>query len=318
MGSSYKWRCARSGRWPRGRWKSAIGEEDLGWARRHMAPGGSPAERWLDSPDLILYFKPEESHPHAVVGLDEQYTFREVYQRALTEDNPTLAPHVQFKTLEHGNNAAALGFLQEYGPLFRVTGSQGERVDVDLNDFWRKHLRFFAVVELFESAQDPERLRAAWSWIDAMIDVINEAEPKPLGYIPQPDGGFAVIDIPELLRNASPRDLRGTAHDLILSELALQSDARLRTNWESTYEDDAPFSFRPTRVVTSLWAVMWEMFGLDTWRGWGWNSCRICSRYFYPRQANSECCTPQHQALWSKREWARKNRSGSVSAKAPG
>jgi hypothetical protein len=87
----------------------------------------------------------------------------------------------------------------------------------------------------------------------------------------------------------------------------LQTFEGIRSGWKEIDEEEG-MGFRPTRIVTSLWAAMWEMFGLETWRGYSWRSCKICSKYFYPLQVNSECCSPEHQALWSKRQYAKKRR----------
>ena len=69
--------------------------------------------------------------------------------------------------------------------------------------------------------------------------------------------------------------------------------------------------FEPSRAFTSLWAAIWELFGLDT-RRYGWRVCRICGRLFYPKDRRSVCCNTQHQSLWSKRDWARRNRLAEV------
>jgi hypothetical protein len=226
-----------------------------------------------------------------------------------------------FRKLSPGIDAVALDFIREFGPLFLDDMTREPVVWIDLNDFWKRHARFVAIVRLYESINDCEQLRNTLISIAENIQSLDEAGPARIGMIPDtgkdtPFIRYVSLNRPEDFRRVDEEGdltwnhqcLQLHARELICAELILQTHDGIRSGWEENREEEG-VGFRPTRIITSLWAGLWEMFGLDTWRGYSWKACRICSRYFYPMQANSECCTPQHQALWSKREYARKRRA---------
>jgi hypothetical protein len=249
-----------------------------------------------------------------------KYDMRAVRETAILKRDPLLAPHVFFRSLAPGNDALALVFLKEFGPLFR-NDMEGEPVVwIDLNDFWRRHARFCAINRLYEALQDHDKLLEAVVDLASNVNTLNAVGPADIGWIPDTQAGKPYLRLVNVQppEHYTARDeagaplfgyeeLRDFAKQVIQTELILQTHRDLGSSWVPI-EEDGEIGFRPARVVLSLWAGLWEMFGLDTWSGSYWRVCRICGRYFYPLQYNSECCTPKHQALWSKQVYARKRR----------
>jgi hypothetical protein len=283
-----------------------------------LVPSIGPAlpEKWSER----VLFKAGEIHPRVLVQLDARYEFRQILEKAQLERDPELAPHVRFRKLSPGNDAVALGFIRECGPLFQDDMGRKPLVWINLNDFWSKHARFVAIARLYESIGDFGSLRDAFVNIVENIKSLDAAGPAELGKIPHTHKGLPYIryvvlcesrDYRMVDEDGDPlfdhRTLQKRARQLICAELILQTFEGIRSGWEDV-DEEGGMKFRPTRIVTSLWAAMWEMFGLDTWGGYGWRSCKICGKYFYPVQLNSECCNSAHQALWSKRQYAKKSR----------
>lgn len=327
------------GTWP----QASLSESDILWARRNLVRDKDGVSNLQNNPqfrnstdvnfrDYVpslpkkwegrVVFEQGRSHPRVLLQMGRRYDFRERFEQAYAERDPAIAPHVMFQSLSPGNDAVALEFIKECGPLFLDDFDNQANVWVDLNDFWSKHARFRAIVRLYEELEGCETLRVALLSLLGNIESLNAAGPKPIGYIPDPQKTKPfekLVDFSEFkpdeysLRGRNNvlawnhQRLRDHARTIILAELTLQTNDGLRSGWEYLPEEEG-VGFRPIRIITSLWAAIWEMFGLETWRGYSWRSCRICSKYFYPMQANSDCCTPQHQALWSKREYARKRR----------
>jgi len=326
------------GTWP----EASLSQTDLSWARRNLIKGEDGLcnlqrdpkfqyesnkhfeeyvpilpEKWKDR----VVFREGEPHPRVRLRMGRLYDIRERFQRAYDEREPDIAPHVMFRTLAPGNDALALGFMKEFGPLYLNDFDLHTNVLVDLNDFWNKHARFIAVVRLYELFDDCEALRSALADLLGNIELINAAGPAPVGCIPDPQKGQPFPEvIPLSVYEPNEYNLRGRNGDLawnhqrlrdharkiIWAELTLQTNEGLRSGWAIDKKEEAA-KFRPVRVITSLWAAIWEMVGLESWRGHGWRACRDCGEYFYPNQVNSECC-PKHQALWSKRQYAKKRR----------
>lgn len=329
-----------------GTWfKAQLTGKDLIWARTNLVKGSDgrcilerqPRKQMpvdLPYPDFVTsvragrFLGPNDvhydgrPHPQVQVRIGEQYDFREAFHRAQAERDPELAPHIGFLKLAPGNDAVALGFIRECGPLFRKTWDAGEIVQVDLNDFWLKHSRFVAIARIFEAFSDPQSLYSVMADVSKNQDQLDQAGPASIGSIPDNDDQgkytrLGYLDPHEFYLRKNPDGssflelelVRSQARKILFSELTLQTHEGIRSGWALAQEvDDGQIAFRPTRVVTSLWAAMWEMLGLETSRGWGWKSCRICARYFYPLQHNSDCCNPEHQALWSKRRYAKRRR----------
>jgi hypothetical protein len=320
-------------------WRASLTEKDLLWARRNLVKGADgkcaferrPEFRRGACPRFVgptlledwtkrVNFETGAVHPQVLVQMGARYDFRQKFEDAQSERNPEIAPHVMFRRLSPGNDAVALGFIRECGPLFLDDMTLEPIVWIDLDDFWRRHARFVAIAGLYETLGDCESLRNALVDIAENQQILDPAGPAGLGMIPhthknQPHTRLVNLWGPQDLRmldqDGDPmlncRGLRDYAREIICAELMLQTFEGIRSGWKEIDEEEGT-GFRPTRIVTSLWAAMWEMFGLETWRGYSWRSCKICSKYFYPLQANSECCNPEHQALWSKRQYAKKRR----------
>jgi hypothetical protein len=322
-----------------------LSEENLVWARNNLvkgADGKCAFERRLDfrrdvrtctAPPLLpqnfparVDFKSDDAHPWVLVQLGARYDLHQKFEKAQSERDPELAPHVIFRKLLPGDDASALKFIQEFGPLFLNDMSRNPIVWIDLNDFWRRHARFVAIVRLYEALNDCESLRKALVDIVENRQNLDSAGPAEIGLIPdtgkdtpfvrfvylQASQDFGRVDEDGDL-TWNHQALRHHAREIIRAELILQTFDGIRSGWERIDEEDG-LGFCPTLIVTSLWAALWEMFGLDTARGYGWNSCKFCRKYFYPYQGNSECCSPEHQALWSKRVWATKSRAAKKSS----
>jgi hypothetical protein len=320
-------------------WRASLSNENLAWTRKNLVKGADgkcaferrPEFRRGACPRFVgptlledwtkrVNFETGAVHPQVLVQMGERYDFREVFEEAQRERDPEIAPHVMFLKLAPENDATALGFIQKCGPLFLDDMTRKPIVWIDLDDFWRRHARFVAIAGLYEALDDCENLRNAVVDIADKRKILDAAGPAGVGMIPHTHKGLPFIRIVDILQpqdyqrpdqHGDPtwnhRLLRDHAREIICAELMLQTFEGIRSGWESLDVEEG-MGFRPTRIVTSLWAAMWEMFGLDTWRGYGLRSCRICGKYFYSLQVNSECCNPEHQALWSKRQYAKKRR----------
>jgi hypothetical protein len=323
-----------------GSWLRAnITDNDIRWAKLNLVPGktqtckfecskgfkrtdsipssgGSLPPSW----ESRVHFRSGEQHPWVLVELGERYNLRDLRLAALEKRDPQLAPHVFFRKLAPGNDAMALAFLKEFGPLFCDNMERNPVMWIDLNDFWRRHARYAAILRLYESYDDYDLLREVIVDLAANAPTLDQAGDAAIGMIPHTHKGHPFVRTVDLQASdaykATDEDgdpfyphqyLKGLAGDLIESELILHTYKDLGSSWFAV-EDDDEIKFRPERVILSLWAGMWEMFGLDTWSGSSWKVCRICGKYFYPLQRNSDCCKPEHQALWSKRIWARNRR----------
>jgi hypothetical protein len=255
--------------------------------------------------------------PNFLFELGTSYAFHEAWSTAVTRSDPTLAPHVQFRMLKHRDDAEALLFLKNWGPLFGPSLDRQHSVAVDLRDFWNRHLWFVSIAQLYEALEEPLALQRATGWMQERSDAIRLAveacsastsAKRFAVYLDasRPVGPILTTNFDLLLSHAV---------DLIASQFS-HPDAGPTASWEIASQTPQ-LSFRPIRLCSSLWTAMWEMFGLDTERGFAWRSCRICTKYFYPSQANSVCCSSEHQSLWSKRQWARRSRSpGSIESKS--
>jgi hypothetical protein len=315
-------------------WRADISKEDVRWVRQHLGHfsdgakafgvfpelghlGGAPiASAW---PSRVHFFDGERA-PQIQIPLGEKYDYREEYRRARREGDAHLSPHGMFRDLEDGYHEHAMQFMQRFGPLtWRVTtGRPGEEGWVDLSDFWDKHARFVGVSKLWESRFDEEALKGAWRWVYRRLNRIDRVGPARFGAMPnwnfdkyygfpgrfpwETDGGIEEgLQYPSLLM---------TTHDIVHYELNLHTQ-ECRQIWVmQSVSDGEDVRFEPIRSYGSLWGAIWDLFGQDiSTMTHEWRVCLECAKRFYPKDHRSVCCTSRHQALWSKRKWAREHRT---------
>jgi hypothetical protein len=319
-------------------WRADINKEDVRWVRQNLGRGLEGIQRfevtskeiWL-SPGPIgrtwasrVHFIEGEAAPRVQIPLGDKYDYRKEYLRARRERDPYLSPHGMFRQLENSFHEHAMKFMQQFGPLtWRVTtGRPGEEGWVNLSDFWDKHARFVGVAQLWESRFDLEALKNAWRWIHGRLDRINRVAPAQFGGMPDWNfqkyyrfpgvfpwdrGGIEEgLEVPHW-------SLLMTTHEIVHYELNLHT-RDCRQIWEmQSVEGSRDVTFKPIRSYESLWGVIWDLFGQDiSTLKHGWRVCLECGRRFYPKDHRSVCCTTTHQALWSKRKWAREHRTSRV------
>src|SRR5271170_1207064 len=119
-------------------WKADLNEKDILWVRRNLVPDqdglcklerasgfvrstSAPSRAWIIPEDWAerVHFREGEKHPWALVQMGGSYQLGNVSEQAKLERDPELAPHINFRKLTHGNTAVSMGFLKEFGPLFR-------------------------------------------------------------------------------------------------------------------------------------------------------------------------------------------------------
>ena len=276
--------------------------------------------------------------PSIRMARGEPYGVDEIIQGAREEKKPLTTPHVRFASLEPGNTKAALTFLRDFGPLEWTQGTLDVYDWVNLDHFWARQARFYAVTRLWHALRESDAaIDAAWEWIEENDPKTRlEGEP-PLGQgkpIKTPQGMDAfTISVPmpwkandlvltllpfvslaadrphEMMGRISPGMSeallrRRLAIALVQYELTQQTEA-VQTIW-TVQEDGTQVHFLPSRHVTSLWGVVWELFAAETVSGLCWRFCRECGKPFYPSRIDSECCSSVEQAAWSKRQYHRK------------
>jgi hypothetical protein len=217
--------------------------------------------------------------------------------------------------------------MQRFGPLiWKVrTGRRGEEGWVNLSDFWSRHMRFVGVVQLWESRHDAEALRESWRWIHERLDKINSVGPAEFGAVP--DWNFEKYHefpgvlpwqrggIEERLQLPYPSLLQ-TAQEVVHCELNLHTQECRQIWMMRPLDSSRDVTFEPIRSYGSLWGAIWDLFGQDICTlTHGWCVCLECGRRFYPKDHRSVCCTSKHQALWSKRKWAREHRKARMLSK---
>lgn len=251
-------------------------------------------------------------------SLATSYDVWMAHERALRKHNPQFAPHGFFRNLAPGSAQHAMEFLEKFGPLrlsFEQRRSHSARIEVDLEEFWRLHLRFCLVAQLYENRHDRARLVQAWTDVYNRGEEASKSEKFSLGTLPpvpdDPSGRPYKVPFPWKRNKTSFKDwvessdlakLKEEALSLVHAELNLHAYDRglgWERGWEPTFE-----KFRPVIFVDSLWSMIWELFGLDTAQ-LSWRRCPHCQRIFYPRRRDQFYCKPRQQALASKREYAR-------------
>jgi hypothetical protein len=323
-------------------WRANIVKDDLRWVRQNLGRclDGSgafetipPSLHLTDGPlgrswDKRVAFVEGENAPRISVPIGGKYDYRKECERARRESDPYLSPHGFFRKLESGFHHHALHFMQQFGPLtWKPNTLAGRAAEwISLSDFWDKHARFVAVSQLWEARFDDRSLEKAWQWIHERRNQIDRAGPAQFGsvplwkvdtYSPLPEGlpwereeGF----------DARMEDLIdfGTMQkfslEVVQNELNMHT-ADCRQIWlMKTIGNSTPdVTLQPTRGFASLWGAIWDLFGQDaSTLKHSWRVCLECGELFYPKDHRSLCCKTEHQALWSKRKWARENRRPGV------
>jgi hypothetical protein len=318
-------------------WKAEIGRQEVTWVQQNLGRNlagqqhfrtVAPSVRLSDAgiypgcpwTDRVVYVEGEMA-PRVLIRLGKKYSFRAAYANARKEHDPHLSPHGLFRSLEPGFHKHAFQFMNEFGPLFINAPNHlpGEPLWISLSDFWNRHARYVAVAKLWEDRFDRGKLIADWTAMGKQHEKLNAGGAAPLGYIPDSTLGFVRLcpRLPweregyelELLQSHSFS--RQLVYELIHAELILNTQDCVQTWTRKTVPHEEFIwdeMFEPTRAYTSLWSAIWELFGLDT-RQYGWRICQICSRFFYPGDRRSVCCSTEHQSLWSKRMWAQQHRA---------
>jgi hypothetical protein len=317
-------------------WRAEISKDDLRWIQRNLGHGLEGQTRFKTIPKGVgiamglyrgipwserIVFVEGEDAPRALVPLGQKYDYRQAYFESRKAGDPYLSPHGLFRRLEPGYHRHAFEFMQKFGALFihSTTRFRGESLLVSLSDFWNRHARFVAVAKLWEDRFDPGKLVTDWADMGERHEQLDRSAAAPLGYIPDTTYKYLRLcpklpwelqpDEQEMLH--SPNVLRQLVYELVHCELILNTQDCVHTWSRKTVPHDEfvwDDVFEPTRAFTSLWSVIWELFGLDT-RQYAWRVCQICGRLFYPKDRRSVCCTTEHQSLWSKRQWAQQHRT---------
>jgi hypothetical protein len=269
------------------------------------------------------------------------------YARARKFGNPLLAPHGGLRSLKYGEPGDLWKFLREFGPLewhwagpwggpgwreyaqqHRAGEPQGE---VEAADFWHKQLHFVLVAQLWEAWDDPARLHdvfvnlalererlapETWArWIPflrivAHLDQLPEYR-AAMWERPDPSAAEKGLNFEQFvagMRSQTPGWLRHWAGMLIQAELDSQSQGR-RAIWVWQGKPATRVWFKQTLEINTLWAGIWELLALDFAKPLAWRVCPHCGTLFYPPRKDRFYCTPEQQALASKRNWARTTRA---------
>lgn len=314
-------------------WRADVTKEDLRWVHKHLGRNLDGAKHFEIIPQNVgvadaplrqdfpsrVHFREGEGAPRIQIALAEKYDYRNEYRRARRERDPYLSPHGMFRQLENGLHEHAIQFMQQFGPLtWKLTsGRPGEEGWVSLDDFWNKHARFVGVAQLWESRFDEDDLRRSWRWVYERLDRINKVGPARFGAWPNWNSdryfefpGRFPWDMPggiEMGLQQPHSLLLMTTYETVHYELNLNTqECRQIWTMQAVGED---IRFEPIRSYPSLWTAIWGLFGEDICNlKQGWRVCLECGRRFYPKDHRSVCCTSKHQALWSKRKWAREHR----------
>jgi len=317
-------------------WRLEIETGDLRWIQENLGHGLDCQKRFRAIPSPValnravyrdcpwsdrIALVEGESAPRVLVSLGGAYSYHEAYATARKKRDPHLGPHGLFRRLQSDYHKHAFQFMRQFGPLSidSPTRFRGDSWWLNLTDFWDRHARFVAVAKLWEDRFDPRKLHEHWAALQEQHEKLDRAGAAPLGYIPDPIHKFIPFcQMPwqaNYGNNLSPKADAGLRRELVYklvqSELILHTQDCVLT-WtireRSSSKLDEASGFEPTRCFTSLWGVIWHLFGLDT-RLYGWKLCQLCGTLFYPKDKRSVCCRTEHQSLWSKRVWAREHRT---------
>jgi hypothetical protein len=320
--------------WPR----LDISNEQLRWWRAPRLPTKpDTGDRTIlrgEPPSGFAWVRTESGYAPCILYEPEShlYEVEKTYRDAVSKRNPYLAPHGNFAGIQNGNNYHAVEFLRDFGALDKPPEEAGignclirdagkvwdsRKLWVNLDDFWRRHRRYQAVVSLREAFGDRERLKAAWREIYAHLDDLNRIDPPMLKW--ELDHRFIAArwiqqgkDIPDhpepfdrWLEGAEANDLKLLALEITTREL--KNFAGSQVAWRYRVDGGRP-AFRLITKQTSLWAAMWQFFARGTEAGVKWRICPHCGKLFSPSRKDRLYCTARIQELYSKRIWWEQNR----------
>lgn len=307
----------------------------------NFLPGGT---HWAKA--VVL---PDEPEPAGAVRIAKGnlYSVPGANAQARKAGDPVLAPHGALRAMRYCERTDLLRFLREFGPLewrwdaqwrgpnWREYAQQhrGEEptASVDAADFWRKQLLFRLIAQLWEAWPEPSRLQDAfinlalerqrlgqetWARLIPILRILAHLDKLPnyraaLWERPDVKAAAKGLDFEEFvsgMRNQSPGWLRNWASMIIQSELDFQSRNR-RALWVRHGKVDSRVWFQQELELSTLWAGVWELLALDFAQPLPWRVCPHCDKLFYPPRKDRFYCTPEQQALASKRNWARRARS---------
>jgi hypothetical protein len=255
--------------------------------------------------------------------LGEKYDLQDAYETGQAKRRLDLTPHGFFLQLAPGNRGHAKEFLGKFGPLKLTAGDRilgsGTHTIVNLDEFWSMHLRFRLVTELWNSLHRRDALSEAFVRINQNRERASNHQEFLLATEPSPPPATTVRaykfpwehsrqSVEEWLQTVKLADLRRAA--LYLVNIELNIHARdFRFIWGRGWEASAS-KFRPVIWLDSLWAAMWQFWGMDTNAGLTARRCPHCQKLFYPKRRDQFYCTPRQQGLASKRQYASRMRAG--------
>lgn len=255
--------------------------------------------------------------------LGEQYDLQDAYEAGQAKRRLDLTPHGFFLQLAPENRGHAKEFLQKFGPLKLNLGDRsvgnGFHAGVNLDEFWSMHLRFRLVTELWDSLHHRDALSQAFVKISQNRERASHHQEFILATEPSPPPAITVRTykfpweqsrqpVEKWLRTVKLADLRRDALYVVNIELNIHARA-FRLIWGRGWEASAT-KFRPVIWLDSLWAAMWQFWGMDTNAGLTARRCPHCQKLFYPKRRDQFYCTPRQQGLASKRQYAARMRAG--------
>lgn len=274
------------------------------------------------------------------------------YAKARKVANPLLAPHGALRSLKYGEQAEMMRFLGGFGPLeWRWAGPwggpgwrgyaqqhRGEQpfAEVSAAGFWQAQLHYALISQLWESWPEPARVQDAFvnlalerqrlapeTWarfipclrVAARLDAIASYRAAMWERLDAraAEMGLDFEQFVAGVRKQTPGWLRHWAGMLIQSELDTQSKDR-RAIWAWQGSAGTRVWFKQKLEMNTLWAGVWELLAMEFAEPLPWRVCPHCGKLFYPPRKDRFYCTPEQQALASKRNWARNARSAAKGA----
>ncbi len=307
----------------------------------HYLPGGTAWAKAVPVGDW-------KENAHSVrIAKGNLYDVHLEYARARKAGSPLLAPHGALRSLRFGEQADLARFLRDFGPLeWKWAGGWGgpgwheyamehrdeePEAEVEVADFWQKQLHFALISQLWEAWADPallpdafvnlalERQRLSpetWGRLVPFLRILAHLDQLPpyraaMWERPDPRAAEKGLEFEEFvagMRKQTPGWLRHWASMLIRYELNAES-ARRPPAWHRKGDDKTRVWFELKLELNTLLEGVWELLAWEFARPLPWRACPHCGKLFYPPRKDRFYCTPEQQALASKRNWARKARS---------